>query len=253
MRRNADERQHRRRLQATTHSRQPRRLVGQRRPLVNRRNDYKIRRQRLGAQPLLAMNPRPPPRAASRARAATPSQLSSPSLPSCWRLFLRPRAQPGGDPQVRDPAARRRRRRSRDYTRVAAAQGLDHADNADFTGARRRSRAALKDVQTWIKCPLSSAPLTENMRYHRPEPAHTRAAARATPSEHRAGPERLDYGLNSRSASWPSRTAERPTTLDRSPRPVSGLRTRPEYPLLFVDRGDGVLVADLSVPKASPW
>ncbi|HEX8952144.1 MAG TPA: hypothetical protein VF945_09890 [Polyangia bacterium] len=173
-------------------------------------------------------------------------------------LLLRPRAAPPPSPvpEVREPAPRSAGTPAfAQYTPPSAPRKLfpETVDKAEFN--RRKAAVAeqaLKDVQTWIKYPLWSAPLTENMRYHKPEPAHTRAAG---PGDQEPSvelwPERLNYGLNE-----PIRILAVAhgkgglTTLESvTARTVGGVRTRPEYPLEFTDRGDGVYVANLTVPE----
>jgi hypothetical protein len=172
-------------------------------------------------------------------------------------LLLRPRAQPPAPlPEVRDPAPHSEGPPEyAHYTPPSEPKQIypKGTDNSEFN--RRKAAVAeqaLKDVQTWIKYPLWSAPLTENMRYHKPEPAHTRAAG---PGDNEPSvelwPERLNYGINE-----PIRILaiahgkDGPTTLDSvTARTVTGLRPRPEFPLTFVDRGDGVLVANLTIPE----
>ena len=203
------------------------------------------------------MNRRPAAsRRVARARRRTVAVVVAVAAVLLAVFFLRPRAQPQASiPEVRDPAPRSAAPPEfAHYTPPSQPRKIfDHADNADFNRRKAEVAAqALKDVQTWIKYPLWSAPLTENMRYHKPEPAHTRAAG---PGDSEPSielwPERLNYGLNEPIRIMAIAHGKNgPTTLDSvTARTVSGLRTRPEYPLSFVDRGDGVLVANLTVPE----
>ena len=140
------------------------------------------------------------------------------------------------------------------YTPPSAPQKLypTNVDNSEFN--RRKAAVAeqaLKDVQTWIKYPLWSAPLSDNMRYKKPEPAHTRAAGPgdSEPSVE-LWPERLNYALNEPIRILAIAHGKNGITKLESvtAKTVGGIRPRPEYPLEFSDRGDGVFVANLTVP-----
>lgn len=203
------------------------------------------------------MKKRPAPRRARRSRRTTYAILSVLAA-GVLALVLWPRATPPppAAPEVRDHAPRPSAPPElAHYTPPGPPRKLfdDTVDKAEFN--RRKAAVAeqaLKDVQTWIKYPLWSAQLTENMRYHKPEPAHTRAAGPgdADPSVE-LWPERLNYALNE-----PIRILaiahgkSGPTTLESvTANTIGGLRTRPELPLEFTDRGDGTYVANLTIPE----
>lgn len=111
---------------------------------------------------------------------------------------------------------------------------------------------ALKDVDTWLKYPLWSQTLGENMRYHPPEVSHNemKGPGDVYPSAE-VYPEKLYY--------WDLKEPVRifavfkdskgnlthPDTIHAGI--IDGSHPRPHLSLDFADRGDGVMVATLPI------
>lgn len=123
-------------------------------------------------------------------------------------------------------------------------------DKAEFNRRKAELTAqALKDVQTWMKYPLWSSLLTENMQYKKPEPFHTMSKG---PEDDEPSvelwPEKLNYGVGEPIrifATFRNHGVTRPDHLNAHT--MGGHRPRPEIPLDFQDQGDGTLVATLNI------
>lgn len=121
-------------------------------------------------------------------------------------------------------------------------------DKAAFNQRKAEmTKEALKFVDARLRYPLWSGPLTDNMQYKKPDPFHTveKGPSGADPTVE-LWPEKLYY----HSASEPVRIFAAFTDDGHPVKPdsikantVSGTRPRPEIPLDFADRGDGVMVA----------
>jgi hypothetical protein len=110
---------------------------------------------------------------------------------------------------------------------------------------------ALKSLEDWIRYPLWSARLTENMRYQPPVPSHTllKGGGDVEPSAE-VWPEKLHYGLGERIRIFAVFRDQHGVTQPERllARTIGGLRQRPELPLAFADQGDGTMVATLELP-----